>query len=101
MAVLPVVVGSAGVEGIAGDELRGGGSFGSNGGLGYGGSGLRLRGWAAPHGRGESHGGTGWTGGARVATEWTGGRRRLYWPEMGKKTFPGRLTAMGVLGGVA
>ena len=26
--VLPVVVGSAGVEGIAGDELRGGGSFG-------------------------------------------------------------------------
>ena len=27
--------------------------------------------------------------------------RRLYWPEMGKKTFPGRLTATGVLGGVA
>ena len=33
-AVLPVVVGSAGVEGVAGGELRGGGGFGSNGGLG-------------------------------------------------------------------
>ena len=98
-AVLPVVVGSAGVEGIAGDELRGGLSFGSNVGLGYGGSGLRLRGWAAPHGREESHGGTSWTGGARVATEWDGGRRRLYWPEMGEMASHRRLLAVGALGG--
>ena len=31
----------------------------------------------------------------------TGRRQRLHWPEMGKKTFPSRLTATGVLGGVA
>ena len=33
-AVLPVVVGSAGVEGVADGELRGGGGFGSKVGLG-------------------------------------------------------------------
>ena len=33
-AVLPVVVGSAGLEGVVGGELHGGGGFGSNGVLG-------------------------------------------------------------------
>ena len=91
----------AGMEGVAGGELRGGRQLREVWGFG-----LRWFPDAAEGlgGSARSRGGGWWCytrGGALVATEWTGGRRRLYWPKMGKKTLPGRLPAMGVLGGVA
>ena len=74
--VLPGVVGSAWVEGVAGGELRGGGGFGGFRGSGYGGSWPCLRGWAAPHDRGEEDGGAGWMREGLFATNGTGVRRR-------------------------
>ena len=51
----------AGVEGIAGGELRGGGGFGRIWGFGLRWFPVELRGWAALHDQGESGGGAGWT----------------------------------------
>jgi hypothetical protein len=74
---------------------------GVSGGFGvssYGGSWSRLRGWAAPQGRGEEDGGTGWAGEALLATHGIGSWRRPNWPEAGKTTLISRLLATGVLG---
>ena len=67
--------------------------------LGCGGSGSRLRGWAASQDQEESGGGAGWAGRALVAVNGAGRRRWPNRPETGKTAFPGRLQANGALGG--
>ena len=78
----------AGMEGVVGGELRGGGSLGRLGALGYGGSRSKLsRGDGSREGE-EALGGENGEWEALVVPNWPGQWWRLPLPEMGKKTFP-------------
>ena len=94
-AVLPVVVGSAGVEGVAGGELQGGGGFGSKVLWRYGGSRSKSSRGMGSREEEKAPGGESGEGEVLVVLEWPGRWRLQELPETGKKTSPGRLRARG------
>ena len=100
-AVIPVVVGSSGVEGVAGGELRGGGGF-----VLFWGSGLRwfssefevLGGSARPRGRGWWH----WLDGCGSGCDERGRSVAAAEPTGdGEEGLPPSLAGRGGFGGVA
>ena len=100
-AVLSVVVGQVGTEGVAGDELRGGDSFGSIWGFWPGWFSAVAGVWAVPQDEGELGGGVGWTGEALFVTKWTGMWRRPSRSGMGKTTCFSSIASHGSSRGIA
>ena len=94
-AVLPVVVGSAGVEGVTEGELRGEEAAGAKCFWGYGGSRSKSSRGKGSREEEKAPGGESGEGEVLVVSEWPGRWRRQELPETGKKTSPCRLRARG------